>query len=1044
MHCWKRYVTIGLSLLLLLFIQIPSFAEEDAPPILSDEPEPPDLILVPESVSEPSSDPAAETDIPPVLAEPEPVIEYTPEPVAVVTPAPIIEGATPETAIMTAVGECLRGEITGALETLYFRLSADENAELTLFCADFPALIEVKDESTGFSETFVPEQDEYDAYLPLEATIKVELGHSYLFAVSAVKKDITGSFSIDLRKVSASIVESAATEKKTDESEPPVLNEIPEAVTVVTPESLESDAPVKPNPEPSASPEISYRDDPDVMPYSGNVTVTENLDLDDIETPNPNLPVKPDADSNIRAKAESYICYDVAALQSDHNYNNYTDERRRFVVPGASYLYVTFSSNTYVENMYDKIYILTGSSSLVGTYTGSQLAGQTIYVPGDTVIIRLVTDGSISRYGYAVTRVTSNAYPANAIDVRTQPTSITLGGSVNVELMQYGGSPMQFYQWTVYNSSGQAVSQITNGNWKYTFQPSHTGTYAIVAVGYDGYSYSQAISSWFNVSSSEPTRIGVTLSGTSFISGQTVTIITQQYSGNTIQMYRYIISDSNGNQIAVYDTNSNIFNYTTPSYPCTLIATVLAYDGSTWVSANSDWFSVSGYAVTPQISAYFWGTSFYYGDFITIGATQLAGNPIQWYRFIISDSYGNTIAIYDTVESSISYQLPSYDCTLIATVLAYDGTYWCSAYSDWFSVLRPSVPFDVSLSGSSFSGGDQITISTTQYWGNPFSLYRYIIYDSNGTQVGLFDTTMSAIYYSAPSYSCMLVVNVLAYDGMNWYSAYSDWFTVTGYTHRALVIGNTYTGTSSALTGPGNDSAAMVYMLNYMSASAYNIGRFTDLSAADIQSKISYAFNGAQDNDVSLFYYSGHGTSNGSLVGDDMRYVSPSTLRSWLDQIPGKKIVIIDACHSGYMIGKDGSVTVAAEEDNLSDREIEARAAEFVDAFMEGFSGGSRANLAASNYYVLCACAGNQLSWESRGFGYFTSALTEGCGWNERTSSWLSTLAADSNYDQQISLSELYQYLRRYYDGSVVSGGQRYYYNVQAYPSGSSFVLFGR
>lgn len=71
---------------------------------------------------------------------------------------------------------------------------------------------------------------------------------------------------------------------------------------------------------------------------------------------------------------------------------------------------------------------------------------------------------------------------------------------------------------------------------------------------------------------------------------------------------------------------------------------------------------------------------------------------------------------------------------------------------------------------------------------------------------------------------------------------------------------------------------------------------------------------------MSLFYYSGHGANSlgadgnptsyhAALVGTFQTYVSIARLKTELDKIPGKKVIIIDACHSGQFIARDGAVT---------------------------------------------------------------------------------------------------------------------------------------
>ena len=91
--------------------------------------------------------------------------------------------------------------------------------------------------------------------------------------------------------------------------------------------------------------------------------------------------------------------------ESNHNYANNIDISYPYSCENAEYLKLTFSSSTRVESNYDKIYIYDGNDTLVGTYTGTALSGATITVPGDTVRIRLTSDGSYTYYGFSLTSI---------------------------------------------------------------------------------------------------------------------------------------------------------------------------------------------------------------------------------------------------------------------------------------------------------------------------------------------------------------------------------------------------------------------------------------------------------------------------------------------------------------------------------------------------------------------------------------------------------------------------------------------------------------
>lgn len=174
-------------------------------------------------------------------------------------------------------------------------------------------------------------------------------------------------------------------------------------------------------------------------------------------------------------------------------------------------------------------------------------------------------------------------------------------------------------------------------------------------------------------------------------------------------------------------------------------------------------------------------------------------------------------------------------------------------------------------------------------------------------------------------------------------------------------------------------------------------------------------FGDAQETDVSLLYISTHGvfdegTSNTSaalILSDGEKEVALDalTLQEILDQIPGTKMVILDACNSGAFIGK-------------------------------GLSGGAdRVLFGGADYKVLCSAGGSEASWYwqgtdkdavASGASYFAAVLCDALGGQ-------GDFAADVNHDGEITLAEAYQYI---YDNYAAS-------TPQVYPQNdSSFVLY--
>lgn len=314
-----------------------------------------------------------------------------------------------------------------------------------------------------------------------------------------------------------------------------------------------------------------------------------------------------------------------------------------------------------------------------------------------------------------------------------------------------------------------------------------------------------------------------------------------------------------------------------------------------------------------------------------------------------------------------------------------------------------------------------------------------------------------------------------------------DWSDELAYTHqeavgtyRALLIGNTYTGESNELPGCENDVDGMRTMLGRMTATPYSVTVKKNIRAEEILSSISSTFGNASYNDVSLFYYSGHGANSlgadgnptsyhAALVGTFQTYVSIARLKTELDKIPGKKVIIIDACHSGQFIARDGTMTqvsssafnsqvvnLFANDEQLSgdvSRTAVVLAAdgsellgEEAPAFIDR---AGDTNFAKSGYYVITACRSEEKSvstgYDSNGdgkidryFGLFTYGLCYGNGWNLARNAAISALNADLNKDSKVTLYEAYVYAK------VMAQSHNPNQTAQIWPENSAFVLWGK
>lgn len=131
---------------------------------------------------------------------------------------------------------------------------------------------------------------------------------------------------------------------------------------------------------------------------------------------------------NVTVKNSAHIAAAPEELESPHNYENNCSDFWVYTQEGAEGLQVTFDARTNIEEDFDYLYIFRADGEQVGMYTGTELAGQTVYVPGDTVKIQLVSDNAGNEWGFKVSDITAGAL---------QKLPQTIAGTVSYEKM-YG------------------------------------------------------------------------------------------------------------------------------------------------------------------------------------------------------------------------------------------------------------------------------------------------------------------------------------------------------------------------------------------------------------------------------------------------------------------------------------------------------------------------------------------------------------------------------------------------------------------------------
>ena len=360
-----------------------------------------------------------------------------------------------------------------------------------------------------------------------------------------------------------------------------------------------------------------------------------------------------------------------------------------------------------------------------------------------------------------------------------------------------------------------------------------------------------------------------------------------------------------------------------------------------------------------------------------------------------------------------------------------------------YQTMTTSVP---TPSTESADAGDTVTWST-----DVTGAYGDVTYTWTFNTDGAVETIVTAeptvAYTFRQSGAC--TVSVAVTDEVNdEASATSAPFLISAdqTVYRALLVGNTYAGSANEMAGSANDVAGMRTMLSRMSGTPYRITTRSELTADGMITAIRNAFAGATANDVSLFYFSGMGANavgtsyHGSLMGTGTTYLSVAQLKAVLDEIPGKKIVILDSCHSGQMIGRSG------EASSVTTAELTA----FNRTVVSTFSQQSRGDydLANSGYYVITAAHSTEdratMGYDAdsdgildKRFALFTYSMCYGNGWNMATNA-SRTLTADSDNDGAITLNEAYSYAR--YKAQQSNPNQ----TAQVYPANSTMVIWAK
>ncbi|MBR4906232.1 MAG: caspase family protein [Clostridia bacterium] len=322
----------------------------------------------------------------------------------------------------------------------------------------------------------------------------------------------------------------------------------------------------------------------------------------------------------------------------------------------------------------------------------------------------------------------------------------------------------------------------------------------------------------------------------------------------------------------------------------------------------------------------------------------------------------------------------------------------------------------------------------TAYWSPSKNFTGYQVqratdaaFKKNVNTIKISDPTKSSTVLNSLTDGTLYYVRVRSYhefEGMTYFGCWSNVLSATPVSptkYRALSIGqNNYP--SSPLYGCVNDMNAMAGMLGGLK-NTFTVTKLANATKTQIMNGITTAYKGATESDVSLFSYSGHGvnaggsgTYQGALVDINEDLISLNELAAALSKVPGRVIVILDSCHSGSAIKGRGNAD--ADLDTFNRAAIEAFSGYCLENG-DAQAGQKMGEFKQSKFIVVTAASYNESSWDGGfdGSGYsqgaFTAALIQGMGCSYPNGAYSGgAMPADKNNDKQITLKELYDYVK--------------------------------
>ncbi|GEM_PF-2118681 len=436
---------------------------------------------------------------------------------------------------------------------------------------------------------------------------------------------------------------------------------------------------------------------------------------------------------NVYAEVETlnnrYVVTKVEDLESNHNDANNNRDEWEYTLEGAKKLKVTFDEKTNLENFaYLRIFNV-NRADYNRDYTGTGLAGKSVYIMGDTVKLKMYDRAGNVGYGFKVASVEEVIPTAK---LTADKTSVGIGDEVTFTANVDDETLYYCYDYAVYNEQTGEWDVIAENEYDQSYQHAFdkAGTYKVrvsakTADDMQPYATSEEIT----VQVANNLEVSAKLSASKVATGGKVTVTATASRGTGSYTYRYLLynpSNKGWTQLQGYSDKST-YTWTASGVGARhLYVEVKDKDGTIVRSKASGVNVLSKPAVTAKIST----SKIAAGDKVTITATASQGSGKYTYRYLLynpSNKGWTQLQGYST-KNTYTWTASGVGARhLYVEVKDSNGTVTRSAASGVNVLSKPTVT--AKISAAKVAAGDKVTITASASQGSGKYTYRYLLYN---------------------------------------------------------------------------------------------------------------------------------------------------------------------------------------------------------------------------------------------------------------------------------------------------------------------------